>query len=106
VTDVVMLSCQYSNNGVIEPLVFAQCSVHYIHCHRLIVRQNHRIGLIVIIFIHHKIVVARLKINKTLEVLRERRPPSNASIIELLNDFCRTSVRCVDNVAVLPGSGS
>jgi len=41
-----------------------------------------------------------------LEVLREHRPPPNASTIELLNDFCRASVLCVDNVAVLPGSGS
>jgi len=30
-----------------------------------------------------------------LEVLREHRPPPNASIIELLNDFCRASVLCV-----------
>jgi len=41
-----------------------------------------------------------------LEVLREHRPPPNASKIELLNDFCRASVLCVDNVAVLPASGS
>ena len=45
-------------------------------------------------------------IQKQLEVLREYIPPPNASIIELLNDFCRASVLCVDNVAVLPGFGS
>jgi len=32
---------------------------------------------------------------KTRDVLREHRPPPNASIIELLNDFCRASVLCV-----------
>jgi len=31
---------------------------------------------------------ANSKYIKKLEVLREHRPPLNASIIELLNDFC------------------
>jgi len=30
-------------------------------------------------------------INQKLEVLREHRPPPNASIIELLNDFCNAT---------------
>ena len=42
------------------------------------------------------------------KLLSEHRPPPNASIILLLNNFCRASSCsvCVDNVAVLPGSGS
>ena len=35
------------------------------------------------------------KKNRKLEVLREHIPSLNASIIELLNDFCRASVLCV-----------
>jgi len=31
--------------------------------------------------------INKLKETKTLEVLREHRPPPNASIIELLDDF-------------------
>jgi len=32
--------------------------------------------------------------HQNLEVLREHRPPSNASIIELLNDFCNANYLC------------
>ena len=33
----------------------------------------------------------KLQTHCKLEVLREHRPPSNASIIELLNDFCNAN---------------
>jgi len=38
-----------------------------------------------------KITIEKCRIGSELEVLREHRPPPNASIIELLNDFCNAN---------------
>jgi len=48
-----------------------------------------------LLFFSVSVSVLRVQFYIKLEVLREHRPPPNASITELLNDFCRASVLCL-----------